>query len=412
MNNSQGFWSYVHTDDEAERGRISDLARDVVAQYEMLTGEAIDLFLDRDEIEWGDDWRNKINDSLASVAFFIPVITPRYFMRPECRRELQFFARRADKLGIRELVLPLLYVDVPAFNDESVEDDLIELVRKFQYMDWRDLRYADISTEAYRRGVSMLADKLVMANKHAETIHVPETTLQIEKAIQTEEDSPGLIDLIANAEEALPNWTKTLDLLGQEITIIGKMMQDATFEINKSSGFGARVKIARKLAKDLSSPTEKIAKLGNEFASQLHNVDEGFCAIIERASIEIEENPKSKEEFCQFFNTIKDVSLSAHRGLSSVESMINAIAPAEKMSRDLRPVLRKLRQGLTVLAEARVVTDSWISLIDSSEIDYKSQKLLTLPQKSFTEILSEIPDVGKDSDFERVLINLTEHVFD
>lgn len=93
MATSQGFWSYVHADDEAEGGRIACLARDVSSQFEMLTGDTLELFLDRDAIKWGDDWKNKVDSSLASVAFFIPVLTPRYFKSPECRRELQFFAR-------------------------------------------------------------------------------------------------------------------------------------------------------------------------------------------------------------------------------------------------------------------------------------------------------------------------------
>ena len=73
-------------------------------------------FLDKDAIKWGDEWKNKIDSSLASVAFFIPVLTPRYFMSPECRSELQYFARRATSLGLKELVLPLLYLDVPDFG--------------------------------------------------------------------------------------------------------------------------------------------------------------------------------------------------------------------------------------------------------------------------------------------------------
>jgi hypothetical protein len=39
MGNPQGFWSYVHADDEAEGNRISRLARDVASQFELLTGE-------------------------------------------------------------------------------------------------------------------------------------------------------------------------------------------------------------------------------------------------------------------------------------------------------------------------------------------------------------------------------------
>ena len=51
MSESQGFWSYVHADDLAEGERISQLARDNVAQFEMLTGEPISLFLDKVAIE-------------------------------------------------------------------------------------------------------------------------------------------------------------------------------------------------------------------------------------------------------------------------------------------------------------------------------------------------------------------------
>jgi hypothetical protein len=50
MSNSQGFSSYVHADDQADGERISRLARDVAAQFEMLTGEALALFLDKDAL--------------------------------------------------------------------------------------------------------------------------------------------------------------------------------------------------------------------------------------------------------------------------------------------------------------------------------------------------------------------------
>jgi TIR domain len=100
----KGFWSYVHADDDADGGRVTPLARDVAAQYEMLTGENIDLFLDRDDISWGEEWRKRIDESLSSIAFFIAVLTPCYFLSSECRRELQKFARSARDLGIEELV--------------------------------------------------------------------------------------------------------------------------------------------------------------------------------------------------------------------------------------------------------------------------------------------------------------------
>src|SRR5450759_3492639 len=47
-----GFLSYVHADDALDDGRIQDLGRDIVGHYEAITAEAIELFLDRDDLHW------------------------------------------------------------------------------------------------------------------------------------------------------------------------------------------------------------------------------------------------------------------------------------------------------------------------------------------------------------------------
>lgn len=84
-----GFWSYVHADDATEGGRVRKLASDLREQYALISGESIEIFVDRNAIVWGDNWREKIDSSLASILFFISVITPRYFQSAQCRRELQ-----------------------------------------------------------------------------------------------------------------------------------------------------------------------------------------------------------------------------------------------------------------------------------------------------------------------------------
>src|SRR5436305_9050471 len=176
-----GFWSYVHDDDEAEGGRIARLARDVASQFEMLTAEPLDLFLDKDAIKWGEHWPAKVDSTLASVAFFIPVMTPRYFTSPECRRELQFFARQANRLGIQDLVLPLHYVNVQALHDDNAADDLIALIRPFHWQDWRELRFADVSAGNYRKGVSDLAARLFEGNRQPERMSSLDVGTQVDE---------------------------------------------------------------------------------------------------------------------------------------------------------------------------------------------------------------------------------------
>jgi len=366
-----GFWSYVHADDEADGGRIGQLARDLVKQYEMLTAESIELFLDRDALEWGNRWRSEVDASLASVVFFIPVITPRYFRSAECRRELQFFARRAASLGVRELVMPLLYVDFPGLHAEPQFDDLITLVREFQWEDWTELRFADPASPDYRRGLDRLASRLVAANQEAERADVASTARQF-TTDETNDDEAGVLDRLAEAEEALPAWTETLHVIGAQITEVSRLVNEATEQGQKSDrrgkGFAGRLVVLRQLSRDLADPASKLLELGNDFATQLHAVDDGIRTIIELAPNEAED-PVNRRQICDFFNTVRHLSEESHKGLSALGQMIEAMAPTERMSRDLRPILREMRQGLTLMLEGREVTDEWIRLIDASPVE-------------------------------------------
>jgi methyl-accepting chemotaxis protein len=368
----QGFWSYVHADDQSDSERVSRLARDVVDQFQMLTGETISLFLDKDALSWGDDWHDKIDSSLASVAFFIPVMTPRYFMSPECRRELQFFAQRASELGIKELILPLHYVDVAALHDDGTNDELVKLVRTFQWEDWRELRFSEVSSEAYRRGVARLASRLVDANRQAEKTAQMLLATTEESFGEGNDELPGTIDVLANFEEMLQKIPETLNAITSDMKQIGQIMQDSTGNIERANkqgkGFSARLIEARQSATKLSEPTDRVWSLSNEFASQIHDVDAGLRIIVDKAPMEIKENPESKMHFCNFFQNVRGMSHASEEAIAATQQMINASEPLEKMSRDLRPVLRRLKQGLTILIEASGVSRGWIQLIDGTGI--------------------------------------------
>ena len=408
MINAKGFWSYVHDDDDAEGERISRLAKDVTAQYQMLTGETIELFLDIETLKWGEDWQETVNSNLATVAFFIPVMTPRYFMSAECRRELQFFARRATNLGIEELILPLYYVTVPAIENRTVTDDLVELARKFHWEDWRELRFLEVSSERYRRGVAKLAELLGDANRrieeaaaistpqeieestnemgvaklaellgdanrHIEEAAATSTPQEIEESTNETDEAPGMIDKLADSEEKLLMWPKTLEELRENIELIGQIMKESTEKINKANaqgkGFSVRLLIIRETAHHLQEPTDRIWKLSNDFVSLVYDVDVGIRIIIEKAPEEISDNPNAMENFCTMFRNIYTLADSWHFALDATENMNASIEPVEKMSRDLRPVVRRLRQGLTLMTETRQVIDDWINLIDSTGIE-------------------------------------------
>lgn len=366
-----GFWSYVHADDETDMGRVTQLARDIVSHYEAIMAEEITLFLDRDDLHWGDQWRDKIDDALSNVAFFIPVLTPRYFGRVECRREMQFFIDKSERLGISELVLPILYIDVPGLALDEPSDPLMRMLKGIQWTPWIDLRFEDRSSAAYRRAVESLAQELVRRTSVVERADIVAAVVSSEgNAADTE---AGTLDKIAALETAMPRWSSTLDSIRAEIEEIGAIMVQGTADMaagdKQGKGFAARLSVARRLASQLDGPVEKIEVLGQQFARDLSEIDSGVRVLVENGRDEWDDaSDEDREALREFFQSLETLAQSSREGLGSVEEMIAASQPLEGMSKDMRAPLRKLRGSLTAMVEARDVTDQWEALVEDFDL--------------------------------------------
>jgi len=378
MSELKGFWSYVNDDDRAEQGRLCRLANDLKEQYQLLSGDSVTMFIAKDSIKWGDHWRDEINSNLASTAFFIPVLTPRYFTKPECLRELRIISQKASELGLKNIIRPLLYADVSALHEEKPANDLIRLIQALQWEDWQEARFLDVTSGEYRKRVFQLASRLFEANKLTEKSSPAIAPADTEVPKTSVDDSPGFVDKLAAFEENLPKLSETLKAINEDIVLIGRLNEEAATDIKRGKsqgkGFASTLLVTRRIAAQMAEPTDRIWSRSNEYASQLHKVDEGIRPIIERAPEEIRENPESRDSLCGFFKSVHILSESARVGLTSTQGMINSNELLEKMSRDLRPVVRRLRQGLTILLESSTVIDEWDRLIKSSGILCREEK--------------------------------------
>jgi hypothetical protein len=267
--------------------------------------------------------------------------------------------------------MPILYIDVPASHDDPPEDDAMVLVKSFQWESWVELRFADLTSSEYRRAVAKLAGRLADANALAERADPSAAAIALSEGEGDEE--LGVLDLMARAEEAMPKWSETMQEIVQEIDNISTLAEATTAEMaqgdKQGKGFAARLTAARRLAKELEGPAQRIENLGEQFARQLYEVDQGVRVIIERAPGEVEEDPDSKKDACEFFRTVRVMAASSEEGLGALKGMVDAMSPIEGMSRDLRPALRKLRHGLTLMYEGRDVIRSWVTQMDASPLD-------------------------------------------
>lgn len=151
---SLAFLSYAHADDCY--GDLTNLRDHLSREVRISTGEDFPIFQDRKDIGWGQNWKERILDSIDASTFLIPVLSPSFFKSQPCRDELTLFLARETMLGRADLILPIYYVDAPVFQERS-KDDLARLLLTRQFVDWRKLRNKPLDTPEARESLAQLA---------------------------------------------------------------------------------------------------------------------------------------------------------------------------------------------------------------------------------------------------------------
>ena len=160
-----GFMSYVHLDDEHENGRITQLRERLSAEVRLQTGDEFPIFQDRSDIRWGENWQRRIENSLDSTSFLVPIVTPGFFSSEACRAEVLRFLEREKELRRDDLILPIYYAECPVLSDEdsTKNDPVATAIAAHQYMDWRDLRFEPFASPSVGRAIAAMAAQIKLA---------------------------------------------------------------------------------------------------------------------------------------------------------------------------------------------------------------------------------------------------------
>ena len=156
------FWSYVQEDDRHEGGRLTRLRERLEGEVRAQTGAAFPIFQDRNDLQWGEHWKSRIDTAVNNVTFLIPVLTPSYFRSSACRKEFEAFLKREETLGMTRLILPIYYIDVRDLT-RDVADMIALTIRERQWTDWRPWRFEDVNGAEMRKQIATMAASIIAA---------------------------------------------------------------------------------------------------------------------------------------------------------------------------------------------------------------------------------------------------------
>jgi hypothetical protein len=190
--NPAAFLSYAHLDEDAESGRIGLIARLLEGRVSLQIGQPFRIFIDRNDIGWGDRWPQTIDKALDQSLFLIPILTPAYFNSSSCKKEYLHFLAREQTLARTNLILPIYYVEADELERArwTSKKTWIANIAVRQYFDWRSLRLNALDSAPIVQAIENMALQIRKAiNRPSQFL--PKEATMTEK---TRQRSPDQID--------------------------------------------------------------------------------------------------------------------------------------------------------------------------------------------------------------------------
>jgi len=127
----------------SEEGEITAFRQRLRRTARQVFGEPFQIFQDVDDEEGiglGERWKHKLDEMLDKACFFIPIPTPSYFRSEPCRQEQRMFLDLEQKVGRRDLILPIYWISCPVLEegDLKVADELALEIDERQCWDWQN----------------------------------------------------------------------------------------------------------------------------------------------------------------------------------------------------------------------------------------------------------------------------------
>ncbi len=334
-----------------------------------------EMFLDRDEVEWGDQWEQQIENALGRTVFFIPIVTPRYFTRPECRKELLTFVGRAESLGLSELLLPILSMWRSPIFGRTIPMRRKQSSRGLSTLIGRKLRVAGPDSREYREGVNRLAQRLAGL-----TATVAARQLEREAATAEREDSeaPGLSELIDQIDALLPEWLAAVQadpLTEAQHVATMRHFNERLAKLRRSGPpRGAIFALLTRMAKEDLPLAERHLQYAKTYAAKTVELD----PLVHAAVRSVEEYPAGVAVLDELRQAVAEAMEVIERG--ERELLDNRYRMMTDVSRDYRNVSRLWRKLEDVYSRAEVLAGEGNALVVAW-----SERLQALPDQEAVE---------------------------
>ena len=363
------FWSYAHKDNTNSHGAIDTLLNSICCEYELATGDSLDVFVDKENIAWGDNWKSIIDDAVQHTTFFIPVLTPTYLNRPNCLSELKTAIRRFEEIGMQAGIYPIRFVNIDRALKNHVDKKLAKFLSETQGINFFEIETRNPDDQSYQGIVRKIVSDLIKIDDE-----LYENREQIEKRAcdsdktlnnqsNTKNTEPGYLDRLAGMEKKTQEQSEILEALTSNMQRIGELTKKKQAEIKVSDaqrrGFPGRLEIVREMAKELKPLALSLNKQCAVFTENTSIMTDGIEAYVALAQNDGDNRSET------FENSIHTLVSESDFTFSNCRSFFNTLESVGKMSRDLREPFGTMQSGIALFCSNEEAFKYWDRCIDA-----------------------------------------------
>lgn len=178
---------------------------------------------------------------------------------------------------------------------------------------------------------------------------------------QTPDDVPGLIDLVASAEDSFDAFSDSVTGISAVVKALGDLAGTTTNEIAQSDarggGMRGRLTVATRYADGLAKHAEDLEALVEQYEQACSAVSGGTLAMIE--VLEGDPAQLDEPEVEQYAAAIRSLARATRESLRSLSGMTASMMDNAKMSRVMRAPTRRVTSALDRFGATSQIIDEW-----------------------------------------------------
>lgn len=381
------FISYVRNDDE-NFNFVDPITKRLRQMITGLTSRPVEIFVDRQDINLGDNWRETIEQAVRCSYFFVPIYTGSYPLSAACREEFALFRDTASRIDVTGLIIPVLLLGMDSLREEG-EDDISDYIRNHQSVDFQQAWENGTESPEYRTAIGAIARQVrdrapeidaalalaeeIGAGKQPENViqqsiallEVPDEILDEQTRLDDDiAEEIGILELSTEITEQISVIEKSAEAMGQALFGLGEIEAPPETESATQADMS---KYMIRVASRLKEPAKDIEKNGVKLLAATSESDQLLLQLVKL--VRYSGSPEMMDSMTKGLYAGVSSLEETREVAEQLEELLDSMRVPEALSASIRRSLKPARRGITAVQDAiRIMTD-WPQVFKTASLE-------------------------------------------